>query len=518
MLKLNKRLLAVLLAIFMLTATVGCAANNDEPTDTTTTADQTVVTTNPGGNTPGGDSFDGNKFIHIDDNLPDKMDFEQQNIKMLIRQADRFNYEFLSEGTSGDPISNAVYSRELAVEERLNVEIDVEMEPSAQNHGPWDYISTQIAAGTCEYDIIAGGNNHAGTFAVKGDYKNLYNVENLDLSMGYWSQSLVEQMTINETVFAATGAISMYFYDSAFVMFFNKDLCGEYGIEPEGLYEKALTGEWTLNDLITLTENIYDDSGSVQGEKDRGDVYGIGLQCTSGTDAFWSSFDIALSEENDTACSFAPDIGKLSSVVDRMINFIWGASGVAPLAEAEGTAKNGLFFIEGMFSEDHLCFVTDWLRRAGMAEMRNMESEYGILPYPKYDEDQDDYRTLVHDVFTVLSVPRTVQDTEAVGAVLEAMASEGQNSVVPTYYELCLTTKYIDDEYSVGTLNIIIQSISMDTLYLYCGPTGNVGRYLLREQILQKSSTIASDYRTYYSQTNEKIEAMITAFAEYSEN
>lgn len=147
-----------------------------------------------------------------------------------------------------------------------------------------------------------------------------------------------------------------------------------------------------------------------------------------------------------------------------------------------------------------------------------MTSEYGIIPYPKYDAAQEDYYSFVHDKFTVVGIPITVSDTAEIGAVLEAMASEGQNTVMPAYYEIALTSKYVSDEDSVNMLNTIIGNIRMDRAWIF-GPNVNaIGAKLLRNQIWYNTSTVASTYKANYSAVSKGLATISSEFEKFKDN
>lgn len=77
-----------------------------------------------------------------------------------------------------------------------------------------------------------------------------------------------------------------------------------------------------------------------------------------------------------------------------------------------------------------------------------MSDEYGMIPYPKFDEEQKEYTNLIHNSGTMAGIPIAVPDDrfDMVTATLEAMASEQYRSVMQAFYELALKTKYSRDE------------------------------------------------------------------------
>jgi hypothetical protein len=98
-----------------------------------------------------------------------------------------------------------------------------------------------------------------------------------------------------------------------------------------------------------------------------------------------------------------------------------------------------------------------------------MVDEFGVAPTPKYDEVQKEYKTLLHDQFTVVSIPTTVTDDrlDMVSAVLEAISSAGYRVVRPVYYEDTLRTKIAQDPQSAEMMDIIVEGVYIDAGIIY---------------------------------------------------
>lgn len=461
---------------------------------------------------------DSSLFIKINDDLPETMDFNKDIITILVRgQNERYFDEFFVTDYSGEVVNDAIYNRELSVENRLNIDIQIAFDDGTSGHGPWPWVSTYIASGACEYDIVAGSNYYASAHAVKGEYYNLKNVENLNLNKKYWAQGIIDKMTVRDSIYMATGSISTYLYDSTFVIYFNKNLCESNGITTDSIYSAVYNGEWTLDKMIALTSDIYSDLNG-DGKRNADDLYGFGLQVTSATDGFWSSCDIAITDlSSDGSITFIPNLDKINTVTSKLNSFLWNNNGCVPLAESAYYVKDDIMLIDPMFSNDKLLFVTDWLYSTSTDRMRGMTSEYGIIPYPKYDAGQEDYYSFVHDKFTVVGIPITVSDTGKIGAVLEAMASEGQNTVMPAYYEVALTSKYVSDEDSVNMLNTIVSNIRMDRAWIFAPTVNAIGAKLLRNQIWNNTSTVASTYKSNYSIVSQGLSSISDEFEKYSD-
>jgi hypothetical protein len=101
-------------------------------------------------------------------------------------------------------------------------------------------------------------------------------------------------------------------------------------------------------------------------------------------------------------------------------------------------------------SSDRALFHVDPLS-AGK-RYRAYDVEFGILPFPKYDEVQSEYLSLSWNGF--IMIPQTA-DPELAGAVNEALAAESYRLTVPAYYDILLNSKVARDVESTEMIDII---------------------------------------------------------------
>jgi hypothetical protein len=107
-----------------------------------------------------------------------------------------------------------------------------------------------------------------------------------------------------------------------------------------------------------------------------------------------------------------------------------------------------------LFQNNQSLFM--WIRMGIVEYMRGMDSDFGILPIPKYDEAQSNYIQTVNPfVGVVTTVPQSAKDISASGAVLEYMAYISKSVLQPAYYDVVLHGKIARDEESSEMLNII---------------------------------------------------------------
>ena len=104
--------------------------------------------------------------------------------------------------------------------------------------------------------------------------------------------------------------------------------------------------------------------------------------------------------------------------------------------------------------------------------MRDLKFDWGVIPYPKYDESQEKYHTRASSGMEVFQIPVTSSGREDVGAVLEALSSEGYKSLTPAYYETALKVKYTNGDKTSEMLDLIKDSASIEFALVFASAVG----------------------------------------------
>ena len=132
----------------------------------------------------------------ISDELPEK-NYEGREFNFFCRTGSL--YEFNVEEQMGEVVSDAVYARNRAVEDRFNVKIKtLDMDGTWGNMQVYrNAITSSILAGDGLYDLIEGdtaivdllGNNY---------FYNLLELENIHTDKPWWAQASVNVLNIGE--------------------------------------------------------------------------------------------------------------------------------------------------------------------------------------------------------------------------------------------------------------------------------------------------------------------------------
>ena len=127
--------------------------------------------------------------------------------------------------------------------------------------------------------------------------------------------------------------------------------------------------------------------------------------------------------------------------------------------------------------------------------LREMEDDYGVLPNPKYDENQQNYSTCVSGAGSMVVSPKTCTDPEFVGSMLEAMAAVSYDMITPDLIDTMASTKNVRDQESSEVVQMIIRNRNFDTARMH---DINADKFV--EELLPKAST---DVASYFAK-NEK--------------
>ena len=125
--------------------------------------------------------------------------------------------------------------------------------------------------------------------------------------------------------------------------------------------------------------------------------------------------------------------------------------------------------IRDLFGNNQSLFYAEVLMHA-QTMRTNYEVNFGIIPMPKYNAEQENYyQYSTGRNTTVICFPHTATgDTLDMGTFLvEAMAIDSVNTVKPAYYDICLKGRYADDVESLSMLDIITTSVATDYAEIY---------------------------------------------------
>lgn len=500
--KFTRSITCLLITALLAASFTGCGASSDNKTSSgTTSAD---VSDDNSSETIPADELD--RSLTPDD-LPDGLDFEGKTVTIHVRGDEGTIDEFSSEQT-GDIIDDAIYKRNTSVEERLNITLSVYAAEGWENYDKAvSNLRATIFAGDDSYDLVAGWSARIPQLAIEGCFLNLYDVPYLNLEQPWWVQSLVDELTIADHLYFCTGDIVLTVISPSYVFYFNKSLAEKY-LVPD-LYETVLDGKWTIDYMSELAKTV---SSDLNGDTimDDNDLYGCVITGLNNVDGFLQSSGIKMiTKDSDGYPVFNMEYDKINTLVEKIYTFMYENTGVLGY-QNEGSPYSDTQI--AMFKNDQVLFIPNPLSNAS-SEFKDMDSDYGIIPYPKFDEAQEQYLTRIQDALALMCVPITNSNIDCAGATLEAMSAESYRNVTSTYFEVAMKVKYSRDDVSSQMLDIVRDGAYVNFASVYNESIGKPW-FVMRTLMSSKSKDFASWYSKNESTIQSKLATCVESFQE----
>lgn len=431
---------------------------------------------------------------YIDDGLPEA-NYDGYEFRILC---DPVYLEFVySEGETGVQINDMVYESNRTVEERFNVDLV---------HVPMtDWMATSevqksILAGDDAFDICFMHDISAGNLSLENLFHNLYDVPHLNFKQPWWPKYSVESMTINDRMYLISNCISYYGFYATRTMFFNRDMIEKYDMESP--YDLVLNNQWTLDKLIEMSKDIYEDTNG-NSTVDYTDTRGFAMTVPY---CLFENFGHEAWGKNEDGSFYLDTYNDRSiALMDKLVDWLCSDNPAVYYSNKHSGRQNedssAIWFSQG-----NLLFTYGAIGHQ-LPSLINSSINYGILPMPKVDASQEDYICACCELPGV--VPITVSDINRTGMIIEAMSAEAYRTVYPNYYEYALKGRYANDEESVKMIDIMFQNRVLSYTYIYGGNGGGL------QQVVNNVLTQGGNFASYYEKNAAKDEKRIEQLNEF---
>ncbi len=443
------RTVSILLCSLFLFAAISCAAGDDD-------LEHSVSDTTPDANISSGEGDQSSP--HVELSFPSDLEFGDMQITVLYWK-DVERPEFFSEAPSGDVVNDAIYERNLQIEDRLKVKLNfIGTEGNVGNSDAYlKVVSNSFNSGDRDYDILASHSRTGAVVASAGMAMDILSVEEsyLDFSKPWWPDSLIETATIGDSVYFVSGDISTNTLHFMYGIYYNADLIEDTNLEdPTAL---ALSGDWTLDTLIEMSSNLYADLNH-NNKKDYGDSFGLTTLYFHADSFYFGSGMKCIEKSDPTKLIISPDFYSEKSI--NLSDKLGAWFALDSCFTENNNANTYKTFSAGnsLFAQNRV-YIAD---SSHESNLNNASFKYGLVPNPKYDQNQDRYYTTVGNPFTLYEIMVNCDKESAVTAVLECWASEAYRRTTPAIFEINMKLKYAQDDQTSMVFDIIRDSIVFD--------------------------------------------------------
>ena len=453
--KLIFRAFLLLLALLMVLPFAGCQEVPDpQETDPVTDPATDPTDTDPAETGPTDTDPTDTEPPEKGPDLPD-VSFNGTEFTILIREEDWYVEElYVRElNANSTSVQRAVYQRLSDITHNYGVLFEAikDSEISAT-------VSAAAKGKSDVFDLVVDHGRYMCTNAA-GNY--LYDWKDLpyvDLSADWWSRAAGEEFaTPGGKLFVLTGDISYMSVGDAHALWFNKDMIADV----DGLvspYDLVRENQWLFDTFeeyaITLKSNLDGDgTGDIATDSFgySGYGWGVGVQMLYSTGCKileWKNDDWSFPAKKDVANEALFDL--------RDLLYNNGAG----ILSTHGQGKTA-------FAERRVAFIDGVVNDA--TAFAGLDLNYGLLPFPKYRKSVKQYYTIVDGGTNLYGVMRNTskENAERISIILESMAYEGHDKVLPLYYDTVISYQALKDEESIEMLHVIHDSLIWDLGYFY---------------------------------------------------
>jgi len=352
---------------------------------------------------------------------------------------------------TGVTINDAVYERQLELENRYDIDIEYSSQKSRGDCNTT--VITSVKADDDTYDLIFNAMTEgAASLVVQNVLTDMAALPYLNFEKPWWSQTMLDAFTYNDHIYLAVGGASPSYYLSAQVTLFNVEQAKAFGLP--NLYDLVTEGKWTVDkmgELMSMSMSDLNGDGTMDAAND---FMPLVLSAECGRSLFVASGGKPILRGEDG--SFVMNLASEESIA------IMDALRAVFADRTTSVQQESAQFKIQEFTTGHTMFAMTAMMFGNM-ELREMEAMYGVLPMPKRSEEQKDYITCGNPFAPCgMCIPRSASDVEMSALIAEAMGFLGEEILRPAVYNVTIHGKLAQDKQSSDMLEIIYNDIYFD--------------------------------------------------------
>lgn len=403
-----------------------------------------------------------------------------------------FDSDFIVEEETGETIPDLIFARNTEVEKRFDTKLQFRKGDSSNNTASAT-IRSLIQGGDDTYEVFVNV-QHKGIPLIYEDLFVDWNeyMPYANLEKPWWYQTVGRDLNFGDKIFVTAGSYNFHCLKSCGALAFNKTLMDEIGLEYP--YEMVHDGTWTIDKLIEynkVSQKDLNGDGVIDYENDRLGFAGWKYETIPALFVGMGGEPVKKDDNNLPVLNINNE--RTFSIMDKLLEVFAGGSGAWSNGTEYGIDKK-------MFTESRLLFKNISLN--GAVDLRSLEDDFGIVPYPKLNEEQEKYYSRIVNFSSLTYIPVTNAKLDLTSAILEYMAYISDRDLVPAFYDVILTVRTTRDTESEDMIDIIRENARfMDENYLKSSTI-----YGLVES---GQNTLSSNYASYGESWNTTLKEII---------
>jgi len=403
-------------------------------------------------------------------NLPET-DFEEYEFKVATNMIDWAIVNINAEEQNSEAVNDAIYQRNRNIEEKYNFIIkETEMERGTLGAK----LKNLVKSGTDEYDLVLNAAGDMPSNAINNNLINLYKADYLNFDQPWWNKTIIDNFSIGDKIFFTTSDIDLSVPESVMIVLYSRKLSKDLGLASvEEMYRLVEEDKWTFDKMSELARQAVRNVDGTGVVNPFTDIYGVTTPGPWVGNVMMTGFgEVPIKKDEDNLPYLAWKTQRYADIFEKVVLFV-SQKDLIGMSVQQGGAW--VLYSMDIFAADRALFHFDNLSVVRL--IREMGSDFGVLPVPKYDEIQSRYYSYCYPT-NLLGIPTTVSDPNRSAFILEALSAESRRLVIPAYYEIAIQNKYLRDETSYKMLDIILENCAYDlnaAIYNWGGVSGMSG-------------------------------------------
>ncbi len=358
------------------------------------------------------------------------------------------------ENVGTNAVTEAVYTRNELIQSRFNVQIEQVWSSSNQYD---DMLNAFFGGNTYEGAILLA--QVAAPLATVNLLRDLGSLSRLRLDADYYDSNSVEQLSMGGKLYYLSGDMNINALDNAAITVFNQDLLQNYP-DIKSPNEMVRNNSWTMSNMLSMVSDVTVDLNQ-DGILDKNDRVGYYAYASCAIYYFYGAGERLSTTGDDGYPVMTVKSQTSPDVIDWIFNQL-------------NPQKNG-YITMGASADRREAFqnrnvlITDMLLWDVRAQYRGMGIKYGIVPIPKWSEEQEIFCDVVYfqDTVHLWAIPQVCENADRAALMMEVFAAYSTDTTMDAYFNTTMSLQAAKDPDSMEMLRLVRNSLSYDIDLLY---------------------------------------------------
>lgn len=430
-------------------------------------------------------------------NVPEVIDGEGYEYRFLNKENETNPYGIymVPEAEDGEIVNDSLIRRNRTVEEQYNITIDEKYVSDVGSN-----LKSSVMAGDDICDIAFISATAIYPLAVDGHVVDLAEIGTIQFDEPWWDERITDGYAVNDRVYIANGDIATGDDKRTFVIMFSKAMYEDYGFENP--YDMAVGGTWTMDKMGTMIKGVSRDVNG-DGLMDENDNYGYLSEYLALYYFYIASGHTVIERGDDGGYRYTIGDKESLDILEKIYNLItaedtlWDYSNIKYETNVYAT-------VFSMFGQKQILFNGRVVGDVYAFNMRDIESDYGFLPIPKYEESNE-YRSFIQPDAFMCCMPASVPDKELSGLLTDVIAYRSMLDVSDAYYDSLLNEKAARSEEDKLMLKIVLDNKAVDIDGAGANTINSGIQNMFRTMFTGRSFTLASSWEAIRSAAEERL-------------